>query len=263
MLDLGHKTAAVQRIAVDAHVHLHRLDWQDLRTAAVNLAKAGGTIDGGMLLLAESFGCDMFARLVGAGIADTGEPASVLVEDAAMPLAIIAGRQVITEERIEVLMLGLRHAPPDGLPLAELLQRTAGEDVITVLPWGVGKWTGRRRRLVRETLIARHGRVLVGDIPARPRLWSEHILIEADAAGIRTLSGTDPLPLLGEAARIGNFGQIVAAQMDWDRPAASLFDALRCTSTSIVPFGQPLSLPRLAALQIGLRMSKSRPEMTR
>jgi hypothetical protein len=251
--------AAVQRIAVDAHVHLHRVDRHDLLAATANLARAGGTIDGGMLLLTESHGCDMFSRLVGPGFAPTDEAGSVLVEGADVPLAIVAGRQAITSERIELLLLGMRDAPPDGLPLDELLERAAGDEVIAVLPWGVGKWTGARRRLVRKTLAAQHGRVLVGDIPARPRLWRDDILQSAKAMGVTTLSGTDPLPLPGEAARIGSFGQIVAAAIDWRQPATSLFEALCRDATSIVPFGRPLSLPRFAALQIGLRMPQSRP----
>ena len=165
-------------IAIDGHVHLH--PGQDLRVlldaAAANLARGcregGIAADAGCLLLAESRGVDGFGRLAdwrdpagaaGWTITPTDEPISLVARRAGMvPLVVVAGRQIVTAERIEVLALGRREEYPDGKTLAATLDDLESGALLTVLPWGWGKWWFGRGRAIAALLQTRAGLPLVG-----------------------------------------------------------------------------------------------------
>ena len=65
-------------------------------------------------------------------------------------LVVVAGRQIVTAEAIEVLALGLNRLYPDGRPLATVIEDLSEEEVLLILPWGVGKWLGRRGRIIAD-----------------------------------------------------------------------------------------------------------------
>ena len=65
---------------------------------------------------------------------------------------IIAGRQIRTMENLEVLALGTIQSFEEGLPLKEMISLISRLGAIPVIPWGVGKWIGRRGKIVRELL---------------------------------------------------------------------------------------------------------------
>ncbi len=247
---------AWQRVAVDAHVHLQGDVVRTMHSAARNFSAAGPPPDAGAMLLTEIDGCDVFAALQrgipGVSTDGTGEAISLLVRSVELPVLVVAGRQVVTRERVEVLLLGTLTGPRDGIALDELIAWARVRDVLAALPWGLGKWIGRRGALVREA-IANHGELLLGDIPARSRLIPAGPL----RSGARVLLGTDPLPLAGEGDRVGSFGQIVSAAIDPQAPAASLLAALRAPGTPIARYGKRQSLRTMASLQLALRR---RPE---
>jgi hypothetical protein len=70
------------------------------------------------------------------------------INDQHPPLIIIPGRQVVTRESLEVLLLGTTEVYEDGVSISTLLESVEKEDLISVLPWGVGKWFGRRGDLI-------------------------------------------------------------------------------------------------------------------
>ena len=65
-----------------------------------------------------------------------------------LPVLVIAGRQIVSAERIEVLALGTRTQIPDGQPLAATIDAVRADGALAVLPWGFGKWWGARGRMV-------------------------------------------------------------------------------------------------------------------
>ena len=154
---------------VDAHAHLHAcfgleafLDgaWDGFQRAAADL---GRPLDCGVLLLTQTAGDERFERLVveatpqgsarggrpGWSIARTGEPESLAARRAdGARLLIVCGRQLRTAEGLELLALATCARFADGQPLAAALRGVEAAGAIPVLPWGVGKWTGKRGRIV-------------------------------------------------------------------------------------------------------------------
>ena len=61
-------------------------------------------------------------------------------------LLAIAGRQVATRERLEVLALGTTRAFEAGRTFPDTLRSVLESDALAVVPWGFGKWWGRRGR---------------------------------------------------------------------------------------------------------------------
>lgn len=150
-------------------------------------------------------------------------------------LFLIAGRQVVTQEKVEVLTLATDSEIEDGLSLEETLERAIALDSIPVLPWGVGKWIGDRGQLVKTAL--KTGQIFAGDNGGRPGFWP----LPKFAQVRSPLPGSDPLPLIGEIERAGSFGFVVEDAIDESKPGASLKHLLRSASPAIEPYGRSLS----------------------
>lgn len=246
---------------VDGHVHLYScFDLEGgLQAAQRNLKaarhKAGLPADApGVLLLTETATEGAFARLAARKTASWGceqpeETALILRWPDRPPLVVIAGRQFQSAERIEVLGIGTRAPGRDGAPLAQLLETLIAEEVPAILPWGVGKWLGRRGEIVAEIVAARPG-LLLGDNAGRPAGWPDPALF-ADHV---VLPGTDPLPRRGAEAGIGRYGFVLDGPLDLAQPASDLRRRLATLKTSPDPFGRRVSTLRALTDQIRLRL---------
>jgi len=129
-------------------------------------------------------------------------------------------------ERLEVLALNSRLLVDDRTrSLADLIQMIRDTGGIPVLPWGVGKWTGARARVI-EAILARDGRIVVADNGNRWRGSAPPFLIRSAAtAGNPVMAGSDALPLSSQAKRAGCAG----IRMEGDpekKTAAGIFSAL-------------------------------------
>jgi hypothetical protein len=221
------------RVFVDAHVHIHDcFGIQDfLDAAARNFSRHASntvpTVDSRFVLcLTESYGVDKFDELTilaDACSANTKETGAAWSFDhtgdderliAGHPVLgkveIVAGRQIVTAERLEVLALGSVEIWEDGLPASDIIESVIISGAIPVLPWGFGKWLGRRRRVV-NALIDTFGEDLlhVGDNSGRPnfiREPSEFAL--AREFGMKILPGSDPLPFESEFNKGGEWPSI-------------------------------------------------------
>ena len=141
------------RILADTHVHLYAAyDFGACfrRAFAALRARAGGTEGDwrGALCLAERAGETLFAALragraaiPGFRVAATDDPAAVTVvaPDHAR-LAVIAGRQIVSRERIEVLALGADAAVADGAPLDATLAAVRAAGALPVIAGAPGQW---------------------------------------------------------------------------------------------------------------------------
>jgi hypothetical protein len=217
-------------VFVDAHVHIH--DCFDIDRffdgAAHNfnvLARELAACEARFVLcLTETLGANKF-RLM-AQRAESGARNGNLTSDSWQFLAgsddrclrashprhrdieVVAGRQVVTSEKLEVLVLGTLAEPDDGLPAATVIEDALQSGAIPVLPWGFGKWLGRRRNVVRSLIRQfagsslylgdNSGRSVVLPTPPEFRLAEKH--------GLRILPGSDPLPFESECNRGGSFG---------------------------------------------------------
>jgi hypothetical protein len=171
---------------------------------------------------------------------------------------IIAGRQVITADRLEVLVLGAADALANGAVLEQVIDDAAMQQALAVLPWGLGKWVGRRGARVAALLSGpRDRRFFVGDNGGRPRCSpTPRLLRQAVSRGIWNLPGSDPLPLPNEARRAGSHGFVVPGPVDFDRPFAQIREFLDHTSAQPSIFGERAALLNFARSQAALRWRK-------
>ncbi len=221
------------QIVADTHVHLYPALYdtgRQLAAALANLAAAAPEADARLLCLTERAGQRVFADWRGGAPLPAGwsaapgdDPDALTLSHADGALILIAGRQIVTAERIEVLALGRDLDAADGLPLDETLARVRAGGAIPVLPWGLGKWWGRRGTIVQNCLDNHSPESLVcADTCLRPAGFpTPAILRTARLRGFSILFGTDPLPRPGEEHITGRWATHWEADWDATHPAAA------------------------------------------
>jgi hypothetical protein len=185
-----------------------------------------------------------------------GEPETLVFRRGHLRLAVIAGRQLVTRERLEVLALGTTARLRDGDSMEATLNAVQAAGAAAVLPWGVGKWLGARGAVIDRVLAEpKWQHVLLGDNGNRLRYGRDpERFAAARREGRSILPGSDPLPLPGEEARVGGYGFAVDVELDALRPAANLV-ALLQSGTRFMAFGERESLGRFVGKQIALRLA--------
>jgi hypothetical protein len=219
------------RVFVDAHVHIH--DCFDSQyffdAAAKNFAFHSSRAVAArhhkyVLCLTETCGVDRFSELARQADADstnitttgsvwrfrrTGDDRCLIAYHPGFgEINIVAGRQIVTAERLEILAMGSLAKWEDGPAAADIVESVIGSGAIPVLPWGFGKWLGHRRRAV-GSLIEKFGdgSLYLGDNSGRPRMLPDPAEFRvAKGSGMRILPGSDPLPFASECDRAGSFG---------------------------------------------------------
>jgi len=249
-------------VVADGHVHVYpaydikavfRYLIQNLDRLAGTAGRAGpGTIGDGihkLAFLAESHEHDFFGRLkdhdkaiVGNGLEVASGPDPVCVTvgvQGAGRVCLVAGRQIVTRERLEILGLAMRVKIPDGLPARDVIKQVVEADGIPVLAWSPGKWLFARGRLVRDLIASDQARVLrLGDTTLRPALWPEpRPMRRARERGMTVIPGSDPLPFAGEERYAGTYGFIYQGAFDFRQPAASIGRMLAGPAAAIMPLG--------------------------
>ncbi len=262
------------RVAADFHLHFYEeydpeLFWRALCRNLAGDTKArqnDGIPCQRLALLTEAPGCDWFNRWAapgaslpgGCSFAATSEPYSLALSgnDGLMAF-IVQGRQVITAERLEVLTAGGFPAIDDGLPLDRVLEALTAAGVLAIIPWGAGKWLGRRGRLVEQLASApAPPRLFLADNPARPSFWpAPRAFRMMERQGRPVLRGSDPLPLPGEEKRAGGFATLLAGEFDPLRPLASLMGIL-ADGGPVRAMGRRDSIAVFFRRQAGLRLKK-------
>lgn len=265
-------------LLVDAHVHVYDcFDIDKLLDAALHnfkhAAKKTGLDDGfsGILLLSESSRDNWFLQSSMADsysrwqIEKTGDKmvlkARLRTDNAQNNnnniniIYIIAGRQIITAEGLELLALITDSTFEDGLPISSLLSIVREQDAVPVLPWAVGKWLGKRGKILSSLLAAEENNDLcLGDNSGRPLFWpNPSHFKQARVLNMPVLPGTDPLPFASEATRVGSFGFSIRGQLSKAQPAADLKRLLRAKETELRVYGQLEKPWRFFVNQIRLR----------
>lgn len=246
-----------EAVAVDGHVHLYEPSHVDraLGAAAENLRAAVPDACAGLLLLTESTGFHAHATLTQQG-AERLPDGSLRLLVGSFPIYLIPGFQANSMEGLEVLAIGTETRPPDHIPASDIISAIEESGGIPVLPWGVGKWIGRRRRLLRSLVgSAEAGRLFLGDNGGRPGWWHEPMFQAGAGRGLRLLPGSDPLPIANAWQRIGTSGFVVSLP-SLDRPGDALKQALRDTTTAIRNFGSPLGTVAFTSSQLALRLRR-------
>lgn len=172
-------------------------------------------------------------------------------------LTLIRGRQVATVEGLEVLIVGTAVPIPDGSPLLEIVEPWLDREVLVMIPWGFGKWTGRRGRRVAHALdeFAAAG-LRLSDTAARPDRMPTPRLLARQASERRLVPlGSDPFPFPGRHRDVGRFGFDVPgldAGADW--PA--MLEAVRTLDDAASSFGSRFGPVEFATLQLRMQLRK-------
>lgn len=265
-------------ILADAHVHLYRCFDLDLflGAAEANVREASSALGLearalGLLVLTAGTADWSLSDLRSADsdfvtsewtLERTAENLSLLARyRGQVRMILVAGRQLQTAEALEVLALGCDEDLPEGLPIAETLTAVRASGAVPVVPWGFGKWWGRRGRLLSDLLESEvSDDLFLGDNGGRPDAWPRPGLFDkARRLGIRDLPGSDPFPFRREVARPGSRGFVIRRPLERETPAASFVAVLRDPDVSPESFGTGEKALPFLVRELGLRLAKLRP----
>lgn len=251
-------------IIADTHTHfypVYRLGKALIRAERnlAHLAAGAGTPDAArVLMLTEARDHHVFAALRAGTlrleredvqVSAAPEAGALRVQVNGAVLHVLAGRQVVAAERIEVLALTVDAPLADGLPLREAVRLAVEAGGVPVLGWAPGKWMFRRAATVAALLRAVGPEtLLLGDTSLRPLGWGEPRLMRAARArGYRVLAGSDPLPIAWDDMVMGSYATLFDAPFDAERPVDSLRRALRSPAAAprtVGRRGSPLTVAR-------------------
>jgi hypothetical protein len=265
-------------VLVDAHVHIHECFDLNifLNSSYKNFQKFSKNFNAqsfeGVLCLTENFNVNFFSKFRKTAELNsnqgnsldwrfhiTDEPNSIrLSRNRYEVMYIIAGRQIITKEKLEVLGIGLLQNIDDGKPLADVVEFVNKNEALPIIPWGVGKWIGHRKEIV-SNFIAGHknGPLFLGDNSNRPFFWVKpSIFRRAERLNIRDLQGSDPLPIKSEATNAGRYGFMIDAKINPARPFEELKKKVFDLNSSLLQYGSPETTLRFLQNQILMQLIK-------
>ncbi len=269
-------------ILVDGHVHIHTC--YDLGTlfhsAQQNFCDAASELGLGsqfaaILLLTESHNANWFSGLRqketdkilvdGWRFQSTMEPESLIaIGPAGFELTIIAGRQIVTAERLEVLAICTNESFDDGGTIPDVIDSVSAANGIAIVPWGFGKWTGRRKRVINRLMDEFTQRPFhLGDNSGRISVWREPAQFRrAMSRGQQVLRGTDPMPFPGQETRVGRFGFYIDGRISRSRPATSMRGLLRSDNLQPTSYGALESAIVFTKHQLMMQIRKWRRQKT-
>lgn len=189
----------------------------------------------------------------------TGETVSLFARSGnSKDLIIIAGRQVETAEGLEVLALSTTSNFGSGIPIIDLIKEVKKDDAIPVIPWGFGKWLGKRGKIL-NNFIKTHkdSKIFLGDNSGRPSFlpFPHHFKI-AKRNGIHILPGSDPLPFNTEYHRVGSFGFLLEEKISKSYPAKGLKQILMKPKLRLQSYGDFENPFRFLRNQLKMQIKK-------
>lgn len=255
---------------VDGHVHFH--DGFSLSTflaaTVSNVARCQSTADQhanvAVLLLAQIPETDPLHGIRESVQSVTNEwtvvepdPTSIVFRHENKPtIILIAGRQIVTSERLELLSLCSSAAMENNQPMDDSIAASVAAGGVPVVPWGFGKWTSDRGRIVRHLIERKSAATpfLLGDNGCRLRLTRPQLLTHGEELGIPVLSGSDPLPLSRHVTRPMSFGNRFSSCVDFDAPTQWAREQLIGLSSSPSTVGQCRTMLQFISDQVSLRL---------
>ncbi len=258
---------------IDGHVHLHenfRLD-RVLESAVRNAARLTPGADAEnekrivVLLLAQIPASDPLEDLKQrAALCSTwthvvpDDTSMVFTKPDGSTVVVVAGRQLVSAEKLEVLGLCSRSEIPNGLPLGDAVTAVRDAGAVAVLPWGFGKWWFSRGQLLRQFLATEKvddASVLLGENGCHWASTGEAAAKLGRQYGVPVLAGSDPLPIPVHEQRAGSFGSLIRAAIDLDMPTEWLRGHLRNPTEPLETVGRGRTLLEFVRDQVGVRTS--------
>jgi len=248
------------RLMVDGHVHIY--DCYDLEkffdSAVKNMNHFYHTLYPNtkespfekILLLTEGRKNDFFSQFKKSGgfsnesgyhFLDTKEDISLVLARHNKPLCyLLKGRQIVTREDLEVLLVASGQEIEDGIPIEAVIERIIDKNDIAVLAWGFGKWFFKRGSVIHSLIEKyRFPGLFIGDNSGRPTFWPRpQPFNRAKEHDIPIISGSDPLPFRDEVHKVGTYGFSVEGKFNKNEPAGSIWEILLSPETTIDFFGR-------------------------
>lgn len=170
-------------------------------------------------------------------------------------LSLVAGRQIVTREKLEVLGLGLEEIVPDDLPAEDAVEKVIAAGGLPVFAFSPGKWLFKRANIVRRLMDAKFSRpLLIGDSALRPIGWGEpDIMHRARTNNIAVLPGSDPLPLPEDEKYAGRYGFVYQGPFDTAKPLSSMKEIIANSPAAILPAGRRCSLVNVVGRLLRLK----------
>jgi hypothetical protein len=259
---------------IDSHVHIYScFDIDDLLdSAAANFQRVGdASVAGrdraklvGCLALTETARDHVYAAIASGdrrwkpkrwSVRATQDDAAIVLRSPANEeLVMLAGCQIATAERLEVLALATTKRYADRRPLTETLAALAADRVAAVIPWGFGKWWLGRGRLLEQLVKRSEPRAFfLGDSGSRPTGSPRPKLFDAaELNGFQVLPGTDSFPYPSQQGKAGSFGFVLDSWRTDDRPAAEFRSQLARLRRSPPTFGSRVNLVEFSWLQVAM-----------
>ncbi|MBN1154259.1 hypothetical protein JXB12_04990 [candidate division KSB1 bacterium] len=247
-------------LLIDGHVHVYQhFDLvaafegaaRNLRQSAKNSGtefEESKTVP--ILMLSERHDCNFFKQahdallqqpINGFTFHRTDESESLLVKRDNEPyLYIIAGRQIVTLEGLEVIsVLTTLYIKDRSMTTQEVVRKVHESGGFPIINWAPGKWFFERGKVVNNLIeTVDPSAMLVGDTTLRTTMWRlPSLMKKAVEQGFKIVAGSDPLPFKNEERHIGTYGFAVLAEFDEARPAQSIRSMLRNEKTEVQLIG--------------------------
>lgn len=226
------------KLIADTHVHVYPCYDTGRAFSALgqNLMRLSGDASFRLAFLTERAECHLFDDLksgrvtppLGFDIAKTGDEAALwILRDGKRDFLLLAGRQIATRERLEVLCLAAQCNVPDGQSASEAVRQVQAAGGLPVVAWSPGKWFFRRGAIVKQLIDIQHpGAIALGDTTLRPTLWATPgLMTYGRELGHRVIAGTDALPVAGEERLLASYGTEFDMPFDPEHPARSFVRA--------------------------------------
>lgn len=257
-------------LLVDFHAHLHdSVSVADfLNHACANFRRSASRMSGeqkmsAVLCLADFPGAMGFKRLLDekevAGLPcwqarSQPDNVSILFEsEDGDRIWVVAGFQVVSKEKLEIVALGTVSMPVPGKDLLQTLQEIQSLGALATLPWGVGKWLGKRGTIVSQAMKDWRELFVLGDNGGRPWCWKPRHFQLAYKKQIPVLPGSDPLPIKTDRIRNGSHGLLLTIENDLISPVELIkkIDFTQFSKAKV--FGTSSSVRDLVVKQLLLR----------
>jgi len=273
-------------IYIDAHVHLHDsfhlisfFNHIEQNIQSILKSPTEPSRISCCMFLTEPFNANYFERIQNKDLAftrsgpnkpngwrilSTSESVSMLViNGVGFRIFLIAGQQLQTAEGLEVLAVAPNYRVSEGKPLEQMISEVIEADGLAIIPWGFGKWMGRRGKVLRGILErSKPAEFFLGDNGGRPKFLPEPYLFRlAKQKSIRILPGSDPLPFPNEVNRAGSFGLLFKGEINRQKPADDLKIKLTNPEHEFEVFGQLETAARFFKHQVLMQLVKRKPKI--
>ena len=216
-----------QNLLIDSHVHIYNcfsirsFFANALNNFRIQCLNSGFKNFIGILFLTETKDYNYFSRIkqnhfkkeldeLGLKLIQNNEVDSLVYKSIENNyIVLIAGKQIITLEKLEVLALGTVENLDYGKSLQDSIEFINSIGALPVLPWGVGKWIGTRGQIIKDFIENNKNKIFLGDNSGRPVFWLNPGQFKlANTKGIIIIRGSDPLPIKSQENKIGKFGSL-------------------------------------------------------